>query len=274
MSVTDDFTRIFDKTQKKRLMPFLQTLDKAGKKELVPVLKQINKDYGGKFINDKYVVKWTDEQRTMWVQTGFVCNNRKDFEQQIQFTGLRDAFADVLPWYCPDWFSDFINNHANNDFTPQFITYDWYLDMINQGYVITSPALIAKILPNYIFNFHYKKNEYLPQNLLKNDISLREHIWYMFDHESSLYITDRYLDVPEKSKGGLWITTFKRYVNEGKIDRQRLLKAALSASNHYFNQLSSGWFIELFNGLEPSKANYWSYRMICSTYLIRHIVSL
>jgi hypothetical protein len=116
-----------------------------------------------------------------------------------------------------------------------------------------SEPFIAKILPDYIFNHTYQKHEYLPQNLLKNEVTLRDHIWYMFGYESFLYNTDRYLDVPEKTKDGLWITTLLKYLNDGKIDRKRLLKSSLGAANSNFNQLSAGWFIDLFNRLEPSK---------------------
>ncbi|TFF37100.1 DUF6493 family protein [Mucilaginibacter psychrotolerans] len=257
MTITQDFTNLLENDKEAELIPFLQKLDKAQKKELVPALKRLFKVYSA-FSQEAGIgsvrPKWSNAQRNVLGIAGFVCHNQKDFEQSNWGVINKETLDTILPWYCPAWFSDFINSYANQDFTPYFLNYDWYMELVEQNYVIETPALIAKILPNYIIESKLREHKYVPENLLKREITLKEHIWYIFEHESGVNWSYRYINLPEKSKDGLWIDTFKKYTDENKIDRKRLLKVSLKASNNNFNQTLSGWFIELFIKLEPTKA--------------------
>jgi len=257
MTITEEFTDILENEKEAELIPFLQRLDKEKKKELVPALKKLYKIYSAysqEAGTTSYRPKWSSSQRTILGIAGFVCHTRIDFEQSNSGVINKETLDSILPWYCPVWFSDFINNYANQDFTPYFINYDWYMELVQQKYVSETPLLIAKILPNYIFKSLLRGYEYVPENLLKREVTLNEHIWYVFNHESGINWSDRYINLPDKSRDGLWIDTFKKYTGENRIDRKRLLKESLKASNNNFNQTLSGWFIELFIKLEPTKA--------------------
>ena len=257
MTVIEEFTNILENEREAELISFLQRLDKEKKKELVPALKKLYKTYSAysqEAGTTTYRPKWSSPQRTILGIAGFICHTQKDFEQGNSGVINKETLDSILPWYCPSWFSDFINNYANQDFTPYFINYDWYMELVEQQYVSETPLLIAKILPNYIFKSLLKGYEYIPENLLKREVTLDEHIWYIFNHESGINWSDRYINLPDKSRDGLWIDTFKKYASENRIDRNRLLKESLKASNNNFNQTLSGWFIELFIKLEPTKA--------------------
>lgn len=257
MTITEEFTDILENEKGAELIPFLQRLDKEKKKELVPALKKLYKMYSAysqEVGTTSYRPKWSSPQRTILGIAGFVCHTRIDFEQRNSGVINKETLDSILHWYCPVWFSDFINNYANQDFTPYFINYDWYMELVQQKYVSETPLLIAKILPNYIFKSLLRGYEYVPENLLKREVTLNEHIWYVFNHESGINWSDRYINLPDKSRDGLWIDTFKKYTGENRIDRKRLLKESLKASNNNFNQTLSGWFIELFIKLEPTKA--------------------
>ncbi|HSZ26467.1 MAG TPA: DUF6493 family protein, partial [Cytophagaceae bacterium] len=50
-----------------------------------------------------------------------------------------------------------------------------------------------------------------------------------------------------------WTQTLKKYSSEGNIEKERLLRQSLLASTRNFNKTLSGWFMDLFVQLEPSK---------------------
>jgi hypothetical protein len=258
MNITEVFTDILETEKEDEIIPFLKSLDKAQKKGFHPDLKKLYKYYTA-FVQqpgtNSYSSKCTPIQRYILGVASFVCYNHKDFEQNYAGGVFdKETMDTILPWYRPDWFSDYVNNHAKNDFVPHSLKYDWYLELVEQGHVLNSIEMIAKILPQSIFTPLAKGYGYTPENLLKREVTLNEHIWYLFDHESNINWSDRYIYLPEETKDGLWIKTFKKYVDDKKLERKRVLKEALSASNKGFNQTLSGWFIELFIQLNPSIA--------------------
>jgi hypothetical protein len=256
IEIASIFTFILENEKKEEIIAFLKSLDKEQKKELLPVLKKLYRYYT-EFVQqpgtNSYSPRCTPVQRYILGVASFVCYNHKDFEQN--YTGGvfdKETMDTILPWYCPEWFSDYVNNHAKNDFVPHSLKYDWYLELVEQRHVLNSTEMIAKILPQCVFTPLAKGYGYSPENLLKREITLDEHIWYLFDYESNINWSDRYIYLPNETKDGLWIKTFKKYVDDKKLDRKRVLKKALSASNKGFNQTLSGWFIELFIQLNPS----------------------
>jgi hypothetical protein len=256
MTIIQEFTGIVEK--EKDVLPFLKKLDKAQKKELYPAIKKLQKYYS-EFVqqgtSSSYSSRGTRAQSEILSTAAFICFNQKDFEQSASYYIInREKLAPILAWYCPDWFNSYVDKLASEEYVAHYFNYDWYLELVEQGYLQINRQMIAKILPNYIFKSLQKGYEYVPENLLKREVTLKEHIWYIFNHESGINWSDRYINLPEKSKDGLWIDTFKKYTGENKIDRRRLLKEALKASNNNFNQTLSGWFTELFIKLEPTKA--------------------
>lgn len=255
MTITEEFTGIVKKEDD--VVPFLKKLDKAQKKELYPVIKKLEKYYS-EFVqqgtSSSYSSRGTRVQSEILSTAAFICFNQKDFEQSSSYYIIkREKLNPILQWYCPDWFNAYVDGIASEGYAGGHFDYDWYLELVEQGYLRINTQMIAKLLPNHIFNSLQRGYEYVPENLLKREVTLKEHIWYIFDHETGINWSDRYINLPEKSKDGLWIDTFKKYTDENKIDRKRLLKESLKASNSNFNQTLSGWFIELFIKLEPTK---------------------
>jgi hypothetical protein len=255
MTIIEEFTGIVEKETE--VIPFLKKLDKRQKKELYPVLKKLQKYYTNyvEGATGSYSMRGTQAQSLILSTAAFTCYNQKDFEQSSSFYIIsREKLAPILPWYCPDWFNSYVDKLSQQEYVGNYFDYDWYLELVEQGYLRINTQMVAKLLPNYIFKSLQRGYEYVPTNLLKREATLKEHIWYIFEHESGINWSDRYINLPEKSKDGLWIDTFKKYAGENKIDRKRLLKESLKASNNNFNQTLSGWFIELFIKLEPTKA--------------------
>jgi hypothetical protein len=257
MNITEQFAQLLQQERKDDLLSLLQTVTTEQKKELLPGLKRLEKEYTqwGPISegSSTYRSKGSSEQLQMLSIAAFVCYNRKDFEKNYNGSILnKETLDQILPWYCPSWFGDHMNHYASERFVPQFIRYDWYMELVEQNYVTVSSDLIAKILPQSIFEPLQRGYDYVPDILFKRPITLQEHIWYLFAYDTSIHWSDRYISQPEGSKDSYWIQTFQSLAADGGIDRQRLLKETLLAANRGFNQNLSGWFISLFSELTPT----------------------
>ncbi len=258
------FITILEKSRKLGLIPFLQSLTDADKKQLVPLIKALSKEYlefkeVRTVLNSfSYKQNANDTQRSILLISSFVCFNRKDFEKSSFPSWILDEqhLRKVIDWYCPDWFSDFVNKLGEQEFLFYTVSYKLVMELTERGFLQPSRQILVKLLPQIIFVNTDKKWHYEPEHILKYPVTLKEHIWYLFEEESNIHNSDRWLNFGEdvqKEKQG-WIVLFKQYSAEGKIDRSRLLQEALLASNKNFNKTLSGWFSDLFIELQPTQA--------------------
>jgi hypothetical protein len=259
MSLLEQFTSILEKERESELISFLKALRNEEKKLLTPLLKRLSKDYFD-FIQvpsdgrTSYRPKATSIQRKILETASFVCYNQQEFERGSWGIIERESLSKILSWYCPNWFSNFINGFANRDFVPLYLGYDWILELEEDGYLNPTPEFIAKILPNYIYELDRNKSKFKPEKLLKREVTLSKHIWHLFEYENGINWSNRYITFSNAtSEEANWISTLKKFSNEGKIDRERLLKESLLASNKNFNKTLSGWFIELYLQLQPTQ---------------------
>ncbi len=254
------FITILEKSRDRELIPFLQSLTDDDKKKLVPEIKKLSKEYldykevKTGFNTSTYKQKADQTQQSILLVTSFVCFNRKDFEK-ISFPGWildEKHLRRVINWYCPDWFSDFVNKLGEQEYVP--INYKLTMELTQRGWLTPSKQLLVKIMPQMIFVSKENTSQYQPEKVLEYPVTLQEHIWYLFEEESNLHYSDRWLNFGKdisKEKIG-WTDLFKKYTAEGRIDRTRLLQEALLASNRNFNKILSGWFSDLFIALEPT----------------------
>jgi hypothetical protein len=257
MIVIEEFTSIVE--SEKDVMPFLKALDKGQKKELYPTLKKLQKHYS-EFVqqgtSSSYSCRGTQAQSQILSLAAFICFNQKDFEQSASYGIInREKLTPILPWFCPDWFNAYVDKLSLQEYVGNYFDYDWYLELVEQGYLQINVQMIAKILPELIFLRKDKtwKFEYKPEALLKRDITLQEHIWYLFEFETNLHGAENYKQFEDSSAPGRWMNALKLYMNEGKISRERLLKGSIMSATKNFNQSSSNWFMDLFMFLDPTK---------------------
>lgn len=260
MNVTEQFSSLFEKGDKDQMLAFLKKLDASQRKSLVPLIKKLNKEYNesGALSGTRWgYIRGTDHQRHLLQLASFACFNRADFEKSPDsFSMLQKKNLDTVSnWCVPVWFSDFMNAQADQESLPYFIQYDQVMEMHEKGILQPSRELIAKTLINLIFDVNSNPVKYQPEKLLERPVTLREHIWYLFDVETNLHYADRFLhfgtDV-DKDKIG-WMPVLLANTAAGKIDRRRLLQEALLACNKNFNKVLSGWFAQLFASLKPTK---------------------
>lgn len=262
MTITEQFTRIVEREKEKELLPFLKTLDSKQKKELVPAIKKLEKYYT-EFVQQKtsgssYSMRGTDVQKGMLDTASFVCCNLKDFERAWAWRIFnRECLGEILPWYCPSWLTEYAVNQAETRSARSLFDYRWYMELVEQGYLqetdlLTVTALIDTIYERVGTSYDYR---YTPQALAEREVTLRDHIWLLFKFESNINNSDRFQRFAEDSDAGRWLDAFKFYTRQGKIDRSRLLKETLVAVNSNYNQSLCNWFVDLFVGFEPTKAD-------------------
>jgi len=257
MTIIEEFTGIVEKETE--VIPFLKKLDKRQKKELYPVLKKLQKYYTNyvEGATGSYSMRGTQAQSLILSTAAFTCYNQKDFEQSSSYGIInREKLNPILAWYCPDWFNSYVDKLSQQEYVGNYFDYDWYLELIEQGYLHLNRQMVGKILPELIFAKHGKtwSYDYKPENLLKREVTLNEHIWYLFEFETNVYGAENYKKFEDNSAPGRWMDALKRYMNEGKIGRERLLKESISSATKNFNQSASNWFMDLFIFLEPTKA--------------------
>lgn len=103
-----------------------------------------------------------------------------------------DMLCKLLPLYYPTWLTDFINDDKtwfNFD-----LNYEQLMQLMDMGYLKEiAPSRIAHVLPwiTRIRNKEPKGNDtFNSELLLKRDITLKEHIWTIFEYESSIGYQD------------------------------------------------------------------------------------
>ncbi|HEX5168683.1 MAG TPA: DUF6493 family protein [Cyclobacteriaceae bacterium] len=261
--VSEEFSTILKKEQLRQLIPFLKSLEKSDKKEIASLLKPLAKEYLDYLPvtpllgTTTYKQKATPSQVNILYAAAFVCLNRKDYQKFDRFGHMLNnkILDDILPWYCPDWFSDSINDLTKRDWIPWNFGYKDAMALAEKGHLNPSDELIVKLIPQMIFEQDAKhKFLYLPQQLRKRPITLEKHIWLIFQFETTINYSDRYHQFQNANKDErLWITALKQCSNDGLLDRQRLLRESILATGRNFNKALSGWFVELFEFLEPTE---------------------
>jgi hypothetical protein len=256
MTREQEFERILHKEKADDMILFLRTLSDAERRALVPQIKKSGKDYlTYAMVGNTFKNKATPEQGHALGYAWFFCYGKKEFEKENPAWLISKEHLDkLLPWYAPDWLSDYINSFASREWLPYALNYSYLMELKKKGFLQPHPELVARLLINAIYEHADRNFNFTPEKLLLYPETLEEHIWYLFQYETQLYFANRYIHLQgQKSKEETgWVTVFKHYVVEGKIDRHRVMRESLLASNRNFNKNLSGWFADLFLQLEPN----------------------
>ena len=251
---------LISRKNENELFSFLRSYTAEEKKQLVPVIKKLIKHFNefGQLAGSSYgYINGTNEQRELLQGAAFVCFGRADYDKTPFAVWILDKknLDKIIDWYCPVWFSDFVNKQGEQDFVPYYLHYDWLMELRAKGVLQPTKKLLVKVIPQMIFEQNVKRNWiFTPEKLLKEKITLEEHIWYLFETESNIHYSGRYLRVEEgvsQEQTG-WIMLFRQYASEGRLERFRVIKESLLASNRNFNKVLSGWFAQLFIEMEPT----------------------
>lgn len=248
----------------KDVIPFLKDLSDKEKRELVPLLKVLRKKvFESKQIETKtkygvslsFEPTHSDVQRLLMNKACFVCFNKTDARKILNTYEYvnDDFFESILSWYVPKWFSDLVNED-----TPWSLDYVKIMELSGEGILFPSSKMIIDKLPGAIvksegYGADYK-SYYKPEILLLNEETLKTHIWLLFEEDSLINSYYNYSHMENYDGGNeVWITTFKNLVDQGKLERLKVLRATIYTATKGFNKTLSGWFFDLLIALEPSE---------------------
>ncbi|WP_073347171.1 DUF6493 family protein [Bacteroides congonensis] len=244
--------------EEKVLIPFIKKLLELPMKErrkLLPVIRDLQW-IKGKFSGFSSQTFCSHDRARFLAAVQFVCANKKEMDMAYDINF--DLICKLLPLYCPIWLTDFINDDKSwNNFG---LGYEELISLMDMGYLKElAPSHIAHVLPGCIrtaTDDPKKKDSFDSNLLLKRDIILKEHIWTIFEYDSSV----SYQDDSAKSayKEGTTpqdesiSTALYRFSLDGHIDRNRLLKATLATFHRGFKKDMAGWFAGFFETLQPT----------------------
>lgn len=220
---------ILNEEKKHEIIPYLKKLTEEERKALVPTIKKLDREISKIVMTKKsYHTAGSADQHFIIDIASFVCMDQKHYGKNY-WSLFRDKeqTGKILEWGCPDWFSDFINDSIDAEFTE--FNYQDILGWSEKGYVKPTPELLGYHLSLY------------PYELEKFPETLETHFWYLCEFPSkSLPFTKE------------WLPLVQQLIAENKIDRKRFLKECLLAANRNFNKNVTGWFMDAFNALKPS----------------------
>jgi len=232
---------------------FIFSLSTTELEELKPTVSELSKGFMGLAGARDWETKATYTQRKILSIMCALCIepgtygyshfNMMNFEKDAELS--RKILDSVkVGW----WFLDFIKERNRFSYVELMrFAKDGYFDTDHEELI----QLLAKEVCVYTFHRDGSKIEYTPQNLEVFPETLEQHIWDLFKYETGIYGRDKSyrstFDFP------LWKNTFKKFSDEQKIDRTRLLKECLLTANRNFIKPLTGWFFDTFLYLEPSE---------------------
>lgn len=240
MTLEERLNEIVEKQLGDAIIPFLQGLTQEERKSLVPRLNKLE-EYYSKFVQlneNTYGTRGTSAQHRIINLTALVIYSLKEFRKH-QWGINTEQLNELIPWYVPSWLDSFFKEGEGKEFGGFYgMDYEVLMDWIEQGIltVTPSPQTIAGYLVNYMNNTDF---------LQKREITLKEHIWYLFEYDCGQNWMDN-------RNGGQPYFSFRYFVEHGQLDRMRVLKESLLAVNRNMNKNLCGWFAGMFTALTPS----------------------
>lgn len=241
----EKYSNIIESGNSEQLIALLKVLNEQSRKELAPLIKKdVKRLTGHKEISrNRWVVIGSENQFKMLGVAILCCYNKKDCKNIKSVMFKNNNYLDIaLGLFSPDWFTDYVNIFADKDGCP--FNYEQISDWIAAGYLSNvSPILIVKKI------IHSKM-------LQKHSFTLDVHLWEIFNYPCNISWAESWhhtQEKPEDADEHRWIYLFKKYTQEKRLDRMRVLKESLLAVNRGFNKNQTNWYVDLLTALEPAE---------------------
>ncbi|CAM1367619.1 conserved hypothetical protein [Tenacibaculum litopenaei] len=242
--------------QEREIIPFLKKLTVAERRELGPFLKRMYK----KIAEFKsFEERISDKKIALLEMACFVCLSKTDVKKtvyDISNLAINDTYLEnIIPWYIPKWYSEVINEDP-----PWSLTYLKAMRLYSAGLLQPSDSLIRELLPKAMIDAVWVKANkrvlyYRPEQLLKYPITLQKHIWLLFEEETIVHNVYEFNGIENYSDGNaIWIDTICKLVDDGELDRKKVLIKTINTATKGFNKNLSGWFYNLLIRLSPTEA--------------------
>ena len=224
MTIEERLNEIVEKQQGDAIIPFLQGLTQEERRSLVPCLNKQEEHYN-KFVQlepNTYGTRATPEQHRILNLTAFVIYSQKEYSKY--YWGINvERLNELISWHIPSWLNTFFKEGEGKDSRGFYnMDYEILMDWLEQGIltVTPTPQTIVGYLVNYINNTSI---------LQKREITLKEHIWYLFEYDCGQNWMDN-------RNGGSPYYPYRYLIENGLLNRMRVLKESLLAVNRNMNK--------------------------------------
>ncbi|QME73041.1 DUF6493 family protein [Escherichia fergusonii] len=241
----EKYSNIIESGNSEQLIALLKVLNEQSRKELAPLIKKdVKRLTGHKEISrNRWGVIGSENQFKMLGVAILCCYNKKDCKNIKSVMFKNNNYLDIaLGLFSPDWFTDYVNIFADKDGCP--FNYEQISDWIAAGYLSNvSPMLIVKKI------IHSKM-------LQKHSFTLDVHLWEIFNYPCNISWAESWhhtQEKPEDADDHRWIYLLKKYAQQKRLDRIRVLKESLLAVNRGFNKNQTNWYVDLLTALEPAE---------------------
>lgn len=263
MITEEQFAEWVKKENESAMLDGLKQATDKERRALVPPIKKQRKYYEEFYTTDNrsYRSRGSDKQHSMLRLASYICYSKADYLKDSQAHWIIDPeqLDKIKGWYRPEWFNDLVNQQAEGEFMPVNLEYGFILQLEAEGLLQPSQRLIARTLIRHVYEQRRTGQHwwtaFVPEKLLERPETLHEHIWTLFQEETDIYMAGRYhfFGKDVNSTGFHWQPLLVQLAAEGKLDRKRLLRESLLASNKNFNKNLSGWYAEITSLLLPTK---------------------
>ncbi|QME84997.1 hypothetical protein HVZ03_05585 [Escherichia fergusonii] len=241
----EKYSNIIESGNSEQLIALLKVLNEQSRKELAPLIKKdVKRLTGHKEISrNRWGVIGSENQFKMLGVAILCCYNKKDCKNIKSVMFKNNNYLDIaLGLFSPDRFTDYVNIFADKDGCP--FNYEQISDWIAAGYLSNvSPMLIVKKI------IHSKM-------LQKHSFTLDVHLWEIFNYPCNISWAESWhhtQEKPEDADDHRWIYLLKKYAQQKRLDRIRVLKESLLAVNRGFNKNQTNWYVDLLTALEPAE---------------------
>lgn len=246
------------------LLPFCQELLQQPAEELLPLV-----DVADKLlyvtVKTRYGESWepcSNDRRTFIEATKlFFLDSRNANHSSLGKLDF-DFLLELLAVHCPPWFDAAIN-FPNG--TPLYsLDYFQYMKLHERGYLKEiKPQAIAILVAGLTeVRQQVEWSEWQPsysyEPLWQDERIMKEYIWYLFDYQTPAPETDKM--IKEWLKGGRmkedmsFAAFFARCAQDGRMDRTRLIGAAINGYLKNFPDAQNAWLTDILQRLEPTNA--------------------
>lgn len=251
MEIKDQFKKIYLNNRREEIMPFLKGLSLKERKSLVPFLREFSQQTGAmntSFASDIYMV------------TCFACCTKSQFKSIVWYfeKAPYELCEELFEWYKPEWFSDYWNEMVKDGLFYSTLDYEKVLDWKEKGFLNPSEELIVASLSRMLFRNErgddkiWKKVD-TSDLLFRDPVTLREHIWLFFNCDDyNIYGKDWDFENKKSEQELTWKRKLKDLSTDRYLDRMRILRESLKATNKGFKKDSTNWYIDLFIEMKPS----------------------
>lgn len=261
MTPVEQFRKLFIASKTEKTIQFLKTLSYEDRRELrKELIKYYRIKHGFKESDREAYAAYhsfnlMDQHRIVGYGNMFCLG--KDDRKYIEFMwrdlpeydSMNAIFQETVPEDFPGLLAALLNEGITN------FTYDQVMPWVKKGFLTGIEPYLATAMTG-VFPRYTQTDDpvgFITERLEQYPEVLDEQVWYLFKYPNEVSYTDKLSTMKVDGRTGPWTYLLRTYSQNGRLDRMRLFLECVSATGLPFKKDQSHWYIDLFEGMEPTK---------------------